>query len=710
MLKYFKEARIYLIFISLFNFLLLFLPMLNILSYESSVFNSILLYFTVFYYFTSKNISARHSKDWITLLAFILIPFLILLIKTAAFSNCGVCSGVQFYFLIVAPSVLLGYAVSRFVDKSKSFLFRTAVIFTFFLLFALESAAELYLNPQMYFFNQIIGYFPGTVYDEYISISPHFVIYRILTNILAIYLLILSEKNIRLRIKFIYAIIPLIVFFAVKPYFGFATDIDRAEEELEGKIATEHFTIIYDKSISSRNAEFYSKLHEFYYSELSKTFEITDQPGITSFIFKNTDQKSELFGARNADIAKPWLNQIYLTESSIEKNLKHELTHVFLGNYGAFPLKLPSGMDPVIIEGFASAVTNNFDGHSIHYPAKLAYENGFAAKGISLIHGMKFFTQSPLISYSYAGSFIRYLLDNYNKSQVFDYYGTGNIAESLGMPDSVIGERYFSYLDGLPKVGSMKEAHFYFGGSPIIGRRCLRSAANNRKKAEEKYGSKEFEQAYKYYSAAYSENSEYANIYGIAASLNALGEYERALDILLSNSEKFRNTRWEYPYALLTAEEYYKNNDLTESEILLDSVITSNIHPYYVNSAIILKTIIADSINTALIDSISLYNYYHSKVFSDKLEYFVTPLLRSAGQNDSLLKNIISSFANEMSGFERHEWFELFRITRLAEKLGLFGEALEILNAEKEIGNDFYHKAVFREEIRKIKWLKKQIK
>ncbi|MEE8414958.1 MAG: MFS transporter, partial [Desulfobacterales bacterium] len=55
--------------------------------------------------------------------------------------------------------------------------FLQMLVITFFFGILMLIAYEIYFNPQVYVFNPFIGFFPGTIYDEGISVSGKLILY-----------------------------------------------------------------------------------------------------------------------------------------------------------------------------------------------------------------------------------------------------------------------------------------------------------------------------------------------------------------------------------------------------------------------------------------------------------------------------------------------------------------------------------------------------
>ncbi len=357
MRKFFKSRRnifpwILFILLVLFNGFLLNLPLTNILGYEFSVFNAVVQFLigglaTVYFY---KRTDEDHnhfrsviSNNWIFYLAVTTVPFLLSFVNTLAFQICPFSIDLLFYFVISIPSYVLGISVALIICFfMKKFSYLTFILV--FLIILLLPVFDIYFYQQVYFYNPIVGYFPGTIYDEDIAISSLLIYYRILNLIYFSGVLLIIQKSKRLIILnkafFISAVALVSIFFGLsKPFLGFATNESVITSELNNKVETEHFVIHYSSSISKVKLVNLILHHEYYFNSINDEVGYSPERKIESFIFDSNEQKRRLFGVGRADVAKPWLYQLYTTYDSYNQTLKHEIAHVFTAEIGVTPFK-----------------------------------------------------------------------------------------------------------------------------------------------------------------------------------------------------------------------------------------------------------------------------------------------------------------------------------------------------------------------------------
>lgn len=485
-LKNNRSLLIYLIVIFVLNILFLFLPLLNVFGFEFSLANSIILFFVsgiyIINYFENLPGLSEFSKPelkntGLTFIVFLIIPLLVSLFYSSFTMICSLKDGFLFYLVITVPSVILGSSVGLLVFTFFR-KFRILIFIILTILILTIPLFEFYCNPQVYFFNPVFGFFPGTIYDEGIKVTAKLILYRLLNLMFfsSIVLLVLKslKKSFPKIFIAVYTIAISALFFYLSPVFGFSTTNSSLQKELSVNFKTAHFNIYFSTDIPNSLAKEIILEHEYDYKILTKFFELQPQGRITSYVFDSSEQKGKYFGSVNADVAKPWLKQVYVSADSYDQTLRHELAHVFTANFGTGIFKVADRLNPAMIEGAAVAAAP-FDGdNTIHYMAKLAYQNGYKIKIEHLFRGLNFFGSVSSLSYIYAGSFSKFLIDNFGVIKFEELYSNLNFKEVYKEPVDKITHAYYNFLDSLQIDKNINKAHYYFGRQTIFQKVCPR--------------------------------------------------------------------------------------------------------------------------------------------------------------------------------------------------------------------------------------------
>lgn len=543
-----------LIILLIFNLLFQFFPLSGIVGFENSALNSLLLVLIIgilsirrLRKLNYNSILNFPGKEWKKLTFLIIIPFVFTGIVSLILKECPVGIEALFYPLIVLPAVTF----SIFLANLSLLISRKFTLILFFILIlitALIPILEIYYYPQIYFYNPLIGFFPGTVYNEFVPISTKLILYEFTILMLSVVGIILTsfveEKSRFKPIVFIVIIFSFIGFLYLKPYFGFSTNLSKMTSELKNRIETKNFDIYYSAPIDSAELKSLAMEHEYYFNKLENLLETKPEQKIISFVFKNTNQKRELFGAENADVAKPWMNQIYVNYKSYEGTLYHELIHLFSAEFGITPFKIADDFNFAMIEGFATGIENNMDNYPVDFLAKFAYKNGYKVKIENLFKSFNFFAQTSSISYVYAGSFIKYLKNNYGIDPVKKVYGEIDFEKYFGKSISELSNEYEKYLSSIEIEEDTNLAQLYFGQPPVYKKKCLRYVARQMYEARQKMRSKDYKNANEIYEESFNRTEAYRPLRGYVNSLISLKQYKQAENVLDSTITKYSKTSY----------------------------------------------------------------------------------------------------------------------------------------------------------------------
>jgi len=546
----------------------------------------------------------RNKAYLYSILTFLIVPLIISFVSTIFCQECPISDGVYFYLIITLPSVIIGCTVGFFANFISTRYKYITFIFTWLILL-LGFLPELYFNPQIYFYNSIFGYFPGVMYDLHIEITEELLLYRtfnVLFSIGVIFIIFQFDKKNESR-----KIIPItiVVFFYVlfstlKIDLGFSTDVDRIKNELTNTIETEHFEIILPSNISEREIELVKINHEFYYNDLKQLLGAEPNAKITSFLFETGAQKKRLFGSQNADVAKLWSNQIYLNYGRYENSLKHEMAHIFSAEFANGIFKMPAMYNPGMLEGYAMALENNYDNFDIDYLAAHAFKNDYKITLKNLFSNFSFFTQTSSISYIYAGSFIKYIANNYGWRKVNNLYSNLDFEKELNKNISDLESEYFDYLDSLNIDINKHVANLYFGRVPLIKKYCARATAKELKNSWEHVEQKKYFLALEQFEEIYEYSKSYSGLHGIITCNNFAGAYEKNIELINNEIPSFGNSSYYFNLELLLTDALIMKNENELAEEYLDSLIIQNPRSDYYNASIIRKIFLAKEDSSAI--------------------------------------------------------------------------------------------------------------
>ncbi len=575
----YKYFSFFLILIIVFNILLLFLPLTNIFGYEFSALNSLLLSFLsgIYTIILLKKLEkgGGEKSKLIRSLVFSLSAFLffpvVISITHALFSiDCSLCDGVKFYLVLTIPSVLIGSSIGFFA-KVIGKRFAVLKFLLFYVLILLIPLLEFYFNPQIFFYNPLFGFFPGTIYDEGLSVDFKLLVYRFLNIIFFYFLFNISYKiyfklsKISNKTLLLLAFLISIFFVYLSPKFGYSTNLNRMTSYLNKEIETPHFIIHYSDGINENLMKAIALHHEYYYGQLAFFFRVRMNEKINSFVFKDSEQKKLLLGTENADIAKPWLHECFTVYDNYDATLRHEIAHVISSKFGTGILKVAANINPSLIEGVAVAADPFYAEYDIHYMAALAYKNGFKINIKNLFGGYSFLTNASSLSYIYAGSFIKFLNDRYGIEKVKRLYSDINFDKIYKKPVSELEAEYYKFIEAIP-ADNQSSAYYFFGRQSIFSKVCPRYISSRLKDGWKQYQLKKYSDAKSIFKEILNVSINYSALVGLSNSLNELGNKNEAIKLLKENINHFKNTAYYYTMEFQLADLLAKNNFINPAD------------------------------------------------------------------------------------------------------------------------------------------------
>lgn len=590
MMKFIKEnfyLLVILIIIAVMNLALLQFPLTNVFGYEFAAINAVLLSFlsaiysvTYFKKYLGENEKPEPFILFKTYLVFLIIPFLISVGNSFVTGFCSFYDGILFYLVLTLPSVIIGGALAVITINTFN---RFHTLFLCLIYFSILSITffEFYLNPQVFFFNPVYGYFPGTIYDEGLSVSSKLFLYRCINIIFfgIIFLVLgkrIKEKK-RANKKIIFVILVLSgIFYYFSPHMGFSTTYRRLSNELPVTLETENFIIHTDKTIQHEVLKLIALNQEFYLQQLELYFEVEQKEKIHSFIFRNNIQKKDLFGSGNADVAKTWLNNIYISIENWEHTLKHELAHCVSANFGAGIFRVAAGFNPALIEGIAEAADNSYDDNEIHFLAALAYNNNYKINISSILTGLNFFSSASSLGYIYSGSFIRYLIENYGISRIKEYYATNDFEGTYEVQLEEILMDYYAFLEGFEVPGTEDKAHYYFGRKAIFYKVCPRYISDRLDEGWKMYNRNNNDGARSMFTEILDKSDNYSALLGMALCFEKIDSLDSAIELISEKISMFEKTSYKYNLVLKLADLKVKNENLDEAKILYSDLSEKN--------------------------------------------------------------------------------------------------------------------------------------
>tara|TARA_R100000908_G_scaffold50441_1_gene25788 strand:+ start:158341 stop:160524 length:2184 start_codon:yes stop_codon:yes gene_type:complete len=400
----------------LFGLALLPVPLLRDLHFESAI-----LAGTIGCFWAGIRSASSFKNDFFETLRILgriylaAIPLFIL----ALISGCLTLDGVGFWIFIPFPSAFFGTAIGRLIREFK--LPAPKLITILILLFCAFGiwVLEFFSFPQVYFYNHVWGLWPGPIYDESVSLTGSFFYFRWLTFLWIILLWIIPNWSQNLQTKLItaLALVSLMFSYLNLDEAGIISPTETIQAQLVGDHQTEHFELFYDDEFYSEDEiEYWSARHEFHFQQITEILEIEWPEGrkIESYLYAHAWQKKKITGAKFTSYVPIWLeqDQLHIAKQQLDRVLKHELVHVISKQFGN---NLFNGSWSIgLIEGLAEGIAKDASPRSTLHQI-VAAEKPFpsAEEMRSSLSFWGFYGSAGAISYTTAGSFVEYLLNEF---------------------------------------------------------------------------------------------------------------------------------------------------------------------------------------------------------------------------------------------------------------------------------------------------------
>ncbi len=570
-----KETFAYL-FLTIANIFFQFVPLLSNFSYEFAAVNSIILFFLapVVFYPSAENFSFYEyfKKSFPRIVILSTIPLAISLLSGNAF-KCSFLHGLAFFatipFFTIIYMLFFTFSLGR--RKPTTFFLAFSIIFV---LFILQPLWEIYFFPHIYFYNALVGYFPGTVYDRYIPIDYKLLSYRFLLLFPFIFAVILRRKK---HITLIIAFILIIFLLPVKIVTGFSLPTYKFTDKSSMQIITKEFGIyLFGEKLSENEKKYILLEHKFYKNQIENFLNDKFNFNVKSYIFAGENIKRELFGAPNADVSKPWQKSIFTLLNS--GTLKHELAHVYSSKYSDNILKLAGNLNPALIEGFAVAAENNFYGADLYQVAAALIGKDKYLAPVNFFQNYTFFANAPALSYLFAGAFVKYLIDKFGINKFRYYYRTNDFQTSYGKSLKEVSNEFYVFLK---KIRINEETQvivdYVLNSRPIYSQQCPHYLSQL-SSGTENFSEKEKLVLYKKIFDRYHAPEFFFKTLDLLVKLRRFDEVD---SLFKTNWEQFVNSPYKLKLWNIKITLLLSRGQLSEAKILNDTLIKTSPFLYY---------------------------------------------------------------------------------------------------------------------------------
>ena len=428
-----------------------------------------------------------------------LLPLLIITLNAFRIKNCNFLNGISLFLLLptiscfhaVTAGLFFGIQFRRY--NYVKYLGYIAVSYLFLL-------KNIIFDPPVFAYHATFGYFPGPIYDEKIPITVTLIWARTSTVILSLTFLCLASRswkklanqetikqelnkkiinrNIWENQLFLAGLIcALGAFYLFRGPLGIRPTRNYIEQKIGGKKETEHFLIFYQKgSVVEQEIDIIVADHEFRYKQLSDYLQTKPKQKIRSYIYTSAEQKKQLMGAKYTAVEDPFGYGFHINYASFPHPiLMHEMAHVFTIDWQSL-LKVSPKLG--LHEGIAIAAEWNQGRLTAHQWSQAMNELKLAPS-LKQIMGVGFWLNSGRQSYTLAGSFVRYLVDQYGMEKFKQVFRWGNFESVYNRSLNDLDDEWKHFLSSVELTEKdRKIARHRFQVPSIFQKTCAHEIAN----------------------------------------------------------------------------------------------------------------------------------------------------------------------------------------------------------------------------------------
>ena len=501
----------------------------------------------------SSTLRAASAACAINLLA-LLPPLLASVIYALSSTRCDPFSHFAFFPLLTIPSAILSATVGVFVGFATRRIWTAALLYFATVVVSLAvTLPPIVFGPQVFAFNHLLGYVPGPLYDEALSVGAALGWFRLETLLIALTVvvwpaLMLDMKSGSLTRPHLRPGPALLLFGLIAsiaalegraPSLGTRMNDLVLEEKLGGKRETDHFVLHYPRGKPKEEIERIIRDLEFRHAQVS-AFLGGPPPGkVHVWWYRSAQEKQALVGAGGTQFAKPWRREVHVNDATFPHPvIKHELVHAMAAPFGAPPFGVCAtffGLFPnaAIVEGVAVAADDPVDDLTLHEWAAGMRQQKLLPDVRVLLEPTGFYAAPASRAYSAAGSFIRWLGDTHGPDKLRSLYRVGDFRAVYDQTLDSLATEWEKSLDAVPlEPSAVNQAFNRFRRGSLFNRPCAREVAKLTQEAGELQASDPDEAVRKYQRCAELQPDEPGHELAEATALQKSGRLLDAAELL----------------------------------------------------------------------------------------------------------------------------------------------------------------------------------
>ncbi|MBI5512060.1 MAG: hypothetical protein HY903_25155 [Deltaproteobacteria bacterium] len=415
--------------------------------------------------------------------------------------NCDYGEGLAFFALLPLSTSLyaaaLGVLVGRLCADRKLGLLGLGLGLTALAPLAV-ALAELYLEPPIFAYDHLWGYFAGSLYDEAMRIGTPLVMLRLGTTLrlvaVAVFLVVWERRAATERARvagLTLALVSLCVLYerGLGPIAGFRVSRADVERALPLTLYRPGLVIHVPAALAAKDRDALADEHSFALERVSARLGVTRSRPIHSYVYANANDKARLMGGRATMIAKPWLHEIHIHDVVVPHPvLAHELAHAVAAELAPGPLHVSARFGLLVniglIEGLAEAVTTERRPLDLDTYARAMRDLKILPDVREIVGPAGFWTEAGPRAYAAVGSFVRFLNRRYGAAALARLYPHADFEAAYGKPLAALVDLWQRTLDEVsvaPRETRIVEQQLQ--ERSMFARTCAREVAQLREAA-----------------------------------------------------------------------------------------------------------------------------------------------------------------------------------------------------------------------------------
>ncbi len=410
-----------------------------------------------------------------------LIPVTVLAVNQIRVRNCTPFEGLAFVALGPGVGVLVAALVGVFFGAWVRRPRRATLLAVLVPLLSYGFGLwAFWSTPAIFVYDHFVGWFPGSLYDEDISLPMTFVTFRLVTLGLALTVAFAIVAMWRPGLDRLGA--PRGLAFPLALVMGAATLLassqgdalghrgrtEAIQEALGWRGEGERCVVFGPRELSPESKRRLVLDCDFRVANAARVLGVDQDEKVHAYFYRSVDEKRRWMGAGRTFIAKPWRREVHLQlRAWPHPVLAHEIVHVVAGRAAEGPFQVSGSMggwrpNPGLIEGVAVAIEwPERDGMDPDQFCRAMRQLDMLPR-LSDVMSLRFLTLPTRRAYAAAGSFVHWMFEAYGAEEVRRVHRAG-VLDALGST-AELEAAWHAHLDDveLPEGAlALTELRFY---------------------------------------------------------------------------------------------------------------------------------------------------------------------------------------------------------------------------------------------------------